>query len=75
MTDAKLAHLHALTNLFKLDLRFTEVTDAGMSHLKGPTNLSELELGGTRVADAGEEEQRRALPDLDISRSAEFQFH
>jgi hypothetical protein len=53
ITDAGLAHLKGLTNLYVLLLDDTRVTDAGLVHLKGLTKLSYLFLKGTQVSDAG----------------------
>jgi Leucine rich repeat len=67
VTDAGLAELHGLTNLFLLDIGDTEftctdrtkrpgaarVTDAGLAYLDGLSILSFVNLSGTRVTDAG----------------------
>jgi internalin A len=67
VTDAGLAELKGLTNLFGLDIGETDspgsaptkragaarVTDAGLQYLNGQTNLLSLNLSGTLVNDAG----------------------
>jgi hypothetical protein len=67
VTDAGLAELKRLTNLFLLDIGDTEftctertkrpgaarVTDAGLPYLDGLSTLSFVNLSGTRVTDAG----------------------
>ncbi len=52
-TDAGLAHLAGLTQLYDLNLDKTQITDAGLVHLVGLTHLQGLCLGNTQITDAG----------------------
>ena len=51
VSDAGLAHLHALTELQVLDLMNTQVSDAGLVHLHALTGLQSLDLNETQVKD------------------------
>ena len=53
LTDGGLAHVAALKNVVRLNLRDTKVTGAGLVHLKGMTKLERLHLERTGVGDAG----------------------
>ena len=53
LTDEGLAHVGALENIVRLNLRDTRVTNAGLVHLKGLTKLGRLHLERTRVGDEG----------------------
>lgn len=51
VTDAGMAHLGALTNLERVDLRSSGVTPAGLAHLKALPHLTWLHLGSSGSID------------------------
>lgn len=51
LTDAGLANLSGMTNLWDLDLSATRVSGAGLRHLSGMTKLVRLVLPGTAIRD------------------------
>ena len=53
LTDEGLAHVGALKNIVRLNLRDTPITSAGLVHLKGLTKLGRLHLERTGVDDDG----------------------
>ena len=53
ITDARLIHLRALTQLESLTLDNTNVTDSGLAHLRRMTQLQTLLLCDRHVTDAG----------------------
>ena len=53
LTDEGLAHVGALKNIIRLNLRDTQVTSSGLAHLKGLTKLGRLHLERTGVDDTG----------------------
>jgi len=70
-TDGDLARLTDLSGIASLLLCQNEITDAGLHHLKGMSQLRTLCLHQTRVSAEGAAELKRALPQLEISRSPE----
>jgi hypothetical protein len=68
VTDARLEHLKALTQLQELFLDGPQLTDTGLEHLKGMTQLRELKLRDTEVSDSGLEHLKalKQLRELDV---------
>jgi len=63
ITDADIAHLSRLPNLYFLSLSCTTVTDAGIAHLTRLPNIQYLQLSETAVTDEGLAHLNR-LPNL-----------
>lgn len=53
LTDADLAALAQMPNLYSLGLANTSVTDAGLAHLRDAKNLRTLHLEKTKITDEG----------------------
>ena len=53
VTDAGLAHLATMKNLYSIILRCPQITDAGLVHLKGLHGLDDVSLKSNHITDAG----------------------
>lgn len=67
ITNAGLAHLHALDRLEDLDLAETQVDDAGLEELKKLKSLKRLNLSSTQVTPAGVKNLLGAIAGLQIT--------
>lgn len=62
VSDAGIAHLDGLANLYGLRLRNSRITDSGMQHVGTLSGLVELDLEAEQFTDA----LRAALPNCEI---------